>query len=75
MWQEKFYNAEYGRCPRVFCKDQPVLPAAVSDIPHEEAVKVFCPSCEDMYSTRSRLDGGALPCLPARPRPRQRGQK
>ena len=21
---EKFYNAEYGRCPRVFCKDQPV---------------------------------------------------
>lgn len=72
---EKFYNAEYGRCPRVFCKDQvpllggrvpasaqllclppavyetcradprappgqPVLPAAISDIPHEEAVKV-----------------------------------
>mmetsp|Transcript_27146 Transcript_27146/g.64757 ORF Transcript_27146/g.64757 Transcript_27146/m.64757 type:complete len:209 (-) Transcript_27146:83-709(-) len=54
---EKYYNAEYGRCPRVFCKDQPVLPAAISDIPHEEAVKVFCPSCEDMYSTRSRLDG------------------
>ena len=54
---EKYYNAEYGRCPRVFCKDQPVLPAAISDIPHEEAVKVFCPSCDDMYSTRSRLDG------------------
>lgn len=37
---EKYYNAEYGRCPRVHCKDQPVLPAAVSDVPHEEAVKV-----------------------------------
>ena len=39
---EKYYNSEYGRCPRVYCKDQPVLPAAVSDIPHEEAVKVSC---------------------------------
>ena len=47
---EKFYNAEYGRCPRVFCKDQPVLPAAISDIPHEEAVKV----CTDRH-TRTHI--------------------
>jgi hypothetical protein len=38
---QKYYKArEYGRCLRVPCKDQPVLPAAVSDLPPEEAVKV-----------------------------------
>ena len=39
---EKYYKAEYGRCPRTNCMDQPVLPAAASDTPNEDAVKVPC---------------------------------
>jgi casein kinase II subunit beta len=38
---EKFYKADYGRCPRTHCMDQPVLPAAASDNPNEDAVKVI----------------------------------
>ena len=55
---EKYYNAEYGRCPRVHCKDQPVLPAAVSDVPHEEAVKVrLCLSASASFSRNQyRID-------------------
>jgi casein kinase II subunit beta len=37
---EKYYKADYGRCPRSNCMDMPVLPAAVSDNPNEDAVKV-----------------------------------
>jgi casein kinase II subunit beta len=37
---EKYYKAEYGHCPRTNCMDLPVLPAAVSDNPNEDAVKV-----------------------------------
>lgn len=50
---EKFYNAEYGRCPSVRCREQPLLPAALSDVPHEEAVKVSQVSTQ--HAVRSNL--------------------
>ncbi|KAL6979800.1 casein kinase 2 regulatory subunit [Sarracenia purpurea var. burkii] len=52
---EKYKNAEFGRCPRVYCCGQPCLPAGQSDIPRQSTVKIYCPKCEDIYSPRSRF--------------------
>ncbi|PSS11594.1 Casein kinase II subunit beta-4 isoform 2 [Actinidia chinensis var. chinensis] len=52
---EKYKNAEFGRCPRVYCCGQPCLPVGQSDIPRQSTVKIYCPKCEDIYSPRSRF--------------------
>ncbi|XP_071692852.1 casein kinase II subunit beta-2-like [Rutidosis leptorrhynchoides] len=58
---EKYKNAEFGRCPRVYCCGQPCLPVGQSDISRQNNVKIFCPKCEDIYTPQSRfqdnLDG------------------
>jgi len=46
---EKYNNVEFGRCPRVFCHGQPVLPVGQSDIPRTNTVKLFCSKCQDIY--------------------------
>ncbi|XP_019156336.1 PREDICTED: casein kinase II subunit beta-3-like isoform X1 [Ipomoea nil] len=51
---EKYKNAEFGRCPRVYCCGQPCLPVGQSDIPRQSTVKIFCPRCEEIYTPRSR---------------------
>lgn len=61
LMEQKYLEAEFGRCPRVFCSGQPVLPVGQSDIVRESSVKVFCPKCGDLYYPRSSrhkaLDG------------------
>jgi len=58
---EKYNNAEFGRCPRVFCQGQPVLPVGQSDISRTNTVKLFCPKCQDIYypklNRHNNLDG------------------
>jgi casein kinase II subunit beta len=50
---EKYKSSEFGRCPRVLCEGQSVLPVGQSDIPHKLTVKVFCPRCKDIYYPKS----------------------
>merc|ERR1711916_87759 len=50
---DKFKHHEFGRCPRVFCNGQAVLPVGQSDMPRTSTVKVFCPKCEEIYNPRS----------------------
>jgi len=50
---EKFKHHEFGKCPRVYCNAQPVLPVGESDMPRINTVKIFCPRCEDIYIPRS----------------------
>ncbi|KAI8381517.1 casein kinase II, regulatory subunit [Radiomyces spectabilis] len=50
---EKFRKAEFGRCPRVLCNLQPLLPVGLSDIPMTKSVKLYCPRCEDIYNPKS----------------------
>jgi casein kinase II subunit beta len=52
---EKFKNAEFGRCPRVYCSGQPCLPVGLSDIPRQSTVKIYCPKCEEICTPRSRF--------------------
>ncbi|KAF2486790.1 casein kinase II regulatory subunit-domain-containing protein [Neohortaea acidophila] len=47
---EKYDLGHFGQCPRVYCHGAKVLPVGCSDIPGQETVKLFCPSCLDVYS-------------------------
>lgn len=61
LMEDKYRQYHFGRCPRVFCGGQAVLPVGQSDVVRESSVKVFCPKCEDVYYPRSSrhkaLDG------------------
>jgi casein kinase II subunit beta len=46
---EKYLANHFGFCPRVNCNSARVLPCGYSDTPGTETVKLFCPSCCDIY--------------------------
>jgi casein kinase II subunit beta len=47
---EKYELQHFGHCPRVYCNGTKVLPVGLSDTPGVEVVKLFCPSCLDIYT-------------------------
>lgn len=53
----KYKNADFGRCPRVMCKGQPVLPVGQSDHARATTVNVFCPRCKDIFFPKSSRQG------------------
>jgi len=46
---EKYELGHFGVCPRTMCNQTRTLPVGLSDIPGEDTVKLFCPSCLDVY--------------------------
>ncbi|AGO11342.1 AaceriACR087Cp [[Ashbya] aceris (nom. inval.)] len=58
---QKYRDADFCRCPRVHCNFQPLLPVGLHDVPGIDCVKLYCPSCEDLYipksSRHSSIDG------------------
>ncbi|PPQ81827.1 hypothetical protein CVT26_009915, partial [Gymnopilus dilepis] len=54
---DKYKRADFGRCPRVLCSSQPLLPVGLTDIPYEKSVKLYCGRCEDLYSPKSSRHG------------------
>ncbi|KAF7542854.1 hypothetical protein G7046_g10100 [Stylonectria norvegica] len=46
---EKYELGHFGSCPRTNCEQARTLPVGLSDIPGEDTVKLFCPSCLDVY--------------------------
>ena len=50
---DKYRLFHFGRCPRVLCRGQAVLPIGLSDTPNEDSVKLYCPRCEEIYGTKS----------------------
>ncbi|KAL8995665.1 MAG: hypothetical protein Q9169_004635 [Polycauliona sp. 2 TL-2023] len=69
---EKYKKSDFGKCPRVLCSTpstspsstsstSPLLPCGMSDVPHIQSVKLYCPRCEDLYnpksSRHSNIDG------------------
>ncbi|BGP33813.1 casein kinase 2 regulatory subunit [Rhodotorula toruloides] len=54
----KFDAAHFGVCPRVYCGQTKLVPCGRSDLPGVDTVKLFCPSCLDMYvPPSSRFQG------------------
>ena len=60
----KFEASHFGTCPRVYCTQCKLVPCGRSDLPGVDTVKLFCPSCLDMYvppSSRFQgVDGASL---------------
>lgn len=54
---DKYKRADFGRCPRVLCHAQPLLPVGLTDVPYEKSVKLYCGRCEDIYSPKSSRHG------------------
>jgi len=54
---EKYKRSDFGRCPRVLCQSQPLLPVGLTDVPYEKSVKLYCGRCEDLYSPKSSRHG------------------
>ncbi|OZJ02600.1 Casein kinase II subunit beta-2 [Bifiguratus adelaidae] len=50
---EKYKKADFGRCPRVLCQNQPLFPVGLSDVSYTKTVKLYCPRCEDIYNPKS----------------------
>ncbi|KAG6139669.1 casein kinase 2 regulatory subunit [Claviceps purpurea] len=46
---QKYEAGHFGCCPRTNCEQARTLPVGLSDIPGEDTVKLFCPSCLDVY--------------------------
>jgi casein kinase II subunit beta len=55
--RDKFEKQLFGNCPRVACKNQPLLPIGVVPMPGEMKTKTFCPCCADIYESTCNLDG------------------
>ena len=57
----KFQQCSFGRCPRVYCHGQALLPVGISDALRKDTVKMFCPKCWDIFFPRApshnTLDG------------------
>ena len=50
---EKYKKSDFGRCPRVLCEGQSLLPMSLTDNPGVKSVKLFCSRCEDIYNPKS----------------------
>jgi casein kinase II subunit beta len=50
---DKYKKNDFGRCPRVFCEGQALLPMGQSDLPALKSVKLYCARCEDCYNPKS----------------------
>ncbi|KAI9341832.1 casein kinase II, regulatory subunit [Pilaira anomala] len=46
---ERFTNEQFGVCPRVYCYKCPVIPCGRYDEAQKESVRLYCPSCMDLY--------------------------
>lgn len=58
---DKFKTGDFGKCPRVACDGQHLLPMGQNDSANLSPVKLFCAKCEDLYnpksSRHSQVDG------------------
>ena len=54
---EKYQNGLFGQCPRYLCHDQKLLPIGMSSDYGVSQVKLFCPSCCEVYDCDQKIDG------------------
>lgn len=47
---QRYSNEHFGVCPRVYCDQCPVIPCGRYDEVGKESIRLYCPSCLDLYS-------------------------
>lgn len=50
---EKFDHKQFGTCPRYYCNGMQLLPCGLSDTIGKHTVRLYCPSCQDLYLPQS----------------------
>ncbi|CAL9728877.1 casein kinase II subunit beta [Monosporozyma unispora] len=50
---EKFDHKQFGTCPRYYCSGMQLLPCGLSDTVGKHTVRLYCPSCQDLYLPQS----------------------
>eukprot|EP01069_Polyplicarium_translucidae_P002821 Polyplicarium_translucidae@DN2143_c0_g1_i3.p1 len=62
--REKLQRAVFGKCPRVLCDNQCLLPVGVSETLRMNRVRLYCPRCQEVYeppplvsSSQNDIDG------------------
>jgi casein kinase II subunit beta len=59
--EKKFIKAHFGKCLRLNCQYQNMLPLGLSDDLGQSSVKLYCPKCRELYQPKSSkyksLDG------------------
>ncbi|CCF58916.1 hypothetical protein KAFR_0F03200 [Kazachstania africana CBS 2517] len=50
---EKFDHKQFGTCPRYYCSGMQLLPCGLSDTIGKYTVRLYCPSCQDLYLPQS----------------------
>lgn len=58
-FQDKYEKRVFGTCPRVNCREEPLLPIGKSTHCEVDTVKLYCPCCRKVYMPRpiKNLDG------------------
>ena len=46
---DRYNRGYFGSCPRASCQGCRLLPAGLTDTPCKHSLKLFCPSCVDLY--------------------------
>jgi len=54
VMREKYLKGTFGTCPRVLCDRQHALPIGLSEDLRSSTVMLFCPKCEQTFSTKSK---------------------
>ncbi|KAG1438373.1 hypothetical protein G6F56_012665 [Rhizopus delemar] len=58
---QRYSNEQFGVCPRFYCDQSPVIPCGRYDEVGKESVRLYCPSCHDLYTppvtTLQAIDG------------------
>lgn len=61
----KYQRGIYGKCPRSACNGRNLIPMGFDIEPNKGNVKLWCPSCHDVYKTDKEIDGAFFgPDLP-----------
>lgn len=61
----KYQRGIYGKCPRVACNGRNLIPMGFHLEPNKGNVKLWCPSCHDVYKADREIDGAFFgPDLP-----------
>jgi casein kinase II subunit beta len=50
----KYRSGDFGRCPRVLCRQAVCLPYGITADLNEHPLKLFCPNCSDVYNIADR---------------------